>query len=116
MKKIKEFEILMDTIKSISDEEYQQRIWVRHENLQIVDSYDDTTMYFLGDAEAILNATDAGRVEMTDRQYQLLKELYEKVDKYDMQTKPNDDKRIVNDPDWHKIREFAKKVYEELSK
>ena len=29
---------------------------------------------------------------------------------------PNNDKDIINDPKWHEIREYAKKVYEELKK
>ena len=115
--KISEFTWLIKKIRCISDMEYQQRIWVRHEDLNICDSYDDTTMYFEEDSEAILKAADAGRVEMTEKQYALLKELYEKVEEYDMRKDlPEDDKGIVQDPDWHEIREFAKVVYEELSK
>ena len=38
------------------------------------------------------------------------------VDAYDgSEQRPNDDKEIVKDPNWHKIRDFAKLVYEEIT-
>jgi len=114
---VKDVGIVMDTIKNISNKEYQNHIWVEHRDSDIVDSYDDTTMYFCEEGEAALKARDAGRIEMTDNQYHMLKKLYDMVDAYDMNDKrPDHDKGIVNDPRWHEIRNYAKLVYEELIK
>ena len=77
---ISDFEFMLYKIKCISNLEYQEIIWVRHEDLNIIDSYDDTTMNFEEDAYAILEARKARRVEMTDAQYSLLKKLYEMVE------------------------------------
>ena len=113
---IKDVGIVMDTIKNISDREYQNSIWVNHNNPNIIDSYDDTTMYFCEEGLAAIEARDAGRIEMTDNQYDMLKKLFEMVDAYDLcEIRPDLDKDIVNDPRWHEIRDYAKLVYKELS-
>jgi len=115
--KITGFLWLIQCIWCISNINYQVRIWVNHETLDIVDSYDDTTMYFGEDADRALSARDAGLIEMTDTQYKMLKILCEKVDAYDLNDeRPENDKEIVSDPKWHEIREYAKLVYEELIK
>ena len=115
--KITDFLWLIQCIWCISNINYQMRIWVNHETLDIVDSYDDTTMYFGEDADRALTAKDAGLIEMTDTQYKMLKILYDKVDAYDLSNeRPENDKEIINDPKWHEIREYAKLVYEELIK
>ena len=115
---ISDFLILIECIWCISSVEYQERIWVRHEDMdKIVDSYDDTTMYFLGDADIVLKGRDEGRIEMTNKQYQMLKKFYDMVDVYDSSEDcPENDAEIVADPKWHRIREYAKLVYEELTK
>ena len=71
-------------------------------------------MYFLEDVEGVLKARD--RIEITDSQYEALKKLYEMVDAYDdLIDRPDNDEGIVNDPRWHKIREYAKQVYKKLT-
>ena len=111
--KITDFLCLIKKMWIISDAHYQERIWVKHETSQIVDSYDDTIMYFVEDAEAVIE--DKDEITMTDNQYNMLNKLYHMVDEYDMnKERPKNDKDIVNDPKWHKIREYAKLVYEEL--
>jgi hypothetical protein len=115
--KISDFLWLIQCIWSISNADYQNRIWVKHETLEIVDSYDDTTMYFIEDSDAVLSGRDAGRIEMTDAQYTYLKKLNDMVEAYDTsQERPDEDKDIVNDPKWHEIREYAKLVYNEVIK
>ena len=115
--KVIDFLWLIKKVWCISDADYQDRIWVKHETLEIVDSYDDTTMYFIEDSDVVLSGRDAGRIEMTDAQYTLLKKLNEMVEAYDTsQERPDEDKDIVNDPNWHEIRKYAKLVYEELIK
>ena len=115
--KITDFLWLIRCIWNISNADYQESISVKHETLEIVDSYDDTIMYFIEDTDGIIEARDAGRIEMTDHQYHMLKKLYDMVDAYDMDDKrPNNDKEIANDPEWDEVRDYAKLVYEELTK
>lgn len=116
--RITDFIWVIEKIWCISNAEYQERIWVRHEDMgKIVDSYDDTTMYFLEEAYAVLEGRNEGHIEMTDRQYQMLKNFYDMVDVYDSSEKrPDSDAETVADPKWHRIREYAKLVYEELTK
>jgi hypothetical protein len=113
--KITDFLWLIKKIWCISNADYQEWIWVKHETLEIVDSYDDTVMYFIEDTDGVIEARDAGRVEMTDNQYHMLKKLYDMVESYDTNNnRPDEDKDIVNDPDWGEIRKYAKSVYREL--
>ncbi|MCB1067978.1 MAG: hypothetical protein KDK56_07310 [Simkania sp.] len=120
--KIADFLDLIQNVWCISNQDYQNRIWVQHETQDIVDSFCDTRMYFSEDAEAVLEAYEEGRVKMTDQQHKMLKKLYEMVDNYEPQPEiPFEfrrcrDQQIVNDPNWNKIRDFAKLVYEELIK
>jgi len=114
---IADFLWLIKKIWCISNADYQKRIWVDHETLDIVDSYDDTIMYFVEDTDRALSGRDAGRIKMTDNQCHMLKILYDMIDTYDMNDeRPDHDKDIVNDPKWHEIRNYAKLVYEELTK
>ena len=72
-------------------------------------------MYFIEDTDRAIDARDAGRIEMTDNQYHMLKKLYDMVESYDTNNnRPDEDKDIVNDPDWGEIRKYAKSVYREL--
>lgn len=112
---ISEFTWLLGTILSISDLEYQKRIWINAEDPNIIDSYDDTYMYFSEDAYALLAARREGRLTMTDEQYRLLQALYDKVEDYDKNVKPSkEDEEIIEDPQWVEITKFAKNVYEAL--
>ena len=115
--KITDFLVLIECIWRISNQEYQKRIWVNHETPEIVDSYDDTMMYFLEDAYAVLEAPGSETVKMTDQQRKMLKKLYHIVDTYDMdKAHPEHDQEIVEDPNWDTIRKYAKLVYEEITK
>ncbi|MCB1107650.1 MAG: hypothetical protein KDK76_06115 [Chlamydiia bacterium] len=109
------FASVIEIIREISNYEYQSHQWVARENPKDYGCYENTIMYFLEDGEAVLNARDTGRIEMTDSQYAMLKRLYDMVDGYDRSEKrPDDDKGIVDDPEWHKIRDYAKLVYKNL--
>ena len=115
-KKLSDFEWVIEKVFCISNTEYQYRNWVNHEDPGIVDSYDDTTMYFLEDAEAVIEAHLEGRVEMSEAELKSLKELYEKVDAYDdLRDRPDVDAEIVKDPRWIEITKFANKVYDIIS-
>ena len=111
------FTSVIETIKEISNSNYQTQQWIARENPKDYGCYENANMYFLEDCEAVLNARNAGRIKITDTQYKMLKALYDMVDAYDMsEMRTDNDKDIVNDPEWHKIRNYAKLVLEELTK
>ncbi|QVL56208.1 MAG: hypothetical protein KFB95_03130 [Simkaniaceae bacterium] len=113
--KIADFLWLIKKIWCISSAHYQDWIWVKHETLEIVDSYDDTVMYFIEDTDRAIDARESGLIEMTDTQYHMLKKLYDMVESYDTNNnRPDEDKDIVNDPEWGEVRKYAKLVYKEL--
>lgn len=148
---ITDFLVLIEAIWKISNEEYQERIWVNHETQDIVDSFNDTTMYFTEDTEAVLKAHQAGTVKMTQNQREMLEKLYDMVDAFEgidflryFESLPKNseayntlkflyekynanavdlsqkfpeggDKDIICDPRWHKIRDYAKLVYKEIT-
>ena|GEM_PF-3099942 len=106
---------ILETIEEISNSKYQLQQWVSRMDPNNYGCYENTIMYFLEDAEAILNSWENNFIEMTDNQYHMLKKLYEMVEVYDMSNeRPEYDKDIVNDPKWHKIRDYARLVYEAL--
>ena len=121
--KVTDFTQVIRTVWVISNKDYQERFWVRQEPPIIwADNYMETMETFLSDGEAALEANEAGRVEMTPKQREMLQKLYDKVDNFDGDGETPDDPgygvndaAIIQDPKWHEIREYAKLVYEELS-
>ena len=115
--KISDFLVLLECIWCISNKDYQEAIWLRNEDPHIVDSYDDTIMYFGEDSKAVLEARSEGSITMSELQYTMLKQLFNMVEKYDASlSRPDTDAEIIEDPKWHEIREYAKVVYQELTK
>ena len=111
------FLAIIDTIKEMSDKTYQTCQWVARKNPRDYACYENTIMYFLEEAHAVFEGRDEGRIEMIDKQYQMLKRFYDMVDVYDSsEDRPESDAEIVVDPKWNRIREYAKLVYEELTK
>lgn len=111
------FSSIIETIQEISDESYQLQQWVFRKNPKDYACYDNAIIYFLEDCTAIFKSWDAHRISMTDKQYIMLKTLYNMINTYDMSdARPELDKDIVNDPKWHEIRDYAKLVYDELTK
>ena len=124
--KITDFFHLIRTIWIISNKDYQERFWVRQELPMRGDNYMETMETFLGDGEAVLEANKADRVSMTPKQREMLQKLYGIVEDFDgdpnplcpidtIFDKPDNDAEIISQPEWQKIGEYAKLVYEELS-
>ena len=118
--KITDFLPLIHCVWKISNEEYQEKFLGKQG--QWGDNFMETMETFIGDSEGVLEARDAGRVKMTDKQRDMLKNLYDMIDIFeDDPETPEDlgygenDAAIVNDPKWHKVREYAKLVYMELT-
>jgi len=119
--KITDFLQLIRTTWTISNKDYQERFWVRQELPMRGDNFMETTMTFNQDVRTVLEAKDAGDIKMTKKQYEMLRRLYNMIDEFeaDPDTPPDpgygeNDKKIVADPRWDKIRNYAKEVYEEL--
>ncbi|MCB1107191.1 MAG: hypothetical protein KDK76_03750 [Chlamydiia bacterium] len=121
--KITDFTPLILSIWVISNNEFQERFWVRQEPpILNGDNYMETLETFLGDARAVLEANQAGRVSMTPKQREMLQKLYDMVDGFDGDPETPDDPghgandaEIIQHPKWHKIQKYARLVYEEIS-
>ena len=118
---ITDFIVLITCVYRISNLEYQERIWIKHETPDIVDSFEDTTMYFSEDAEIVIeNYEERQTIRMSLKQYTMLKKLYKMVDDYESNddnpycADGSNDQIVVYHPEWAKVREYAKKVYEVL--
>lgn len=114
------FDNLIEMIKSISDLTYQEEIWVKASNPNIIDNWDETLCTDFNDSP--LNYI----LEINDKNYQLSNFQLEKlhdlkllIDNYiniiDVEIPKNyknyDDRRkIFNDPRWHKVVECAKET------
>lgn len=116
--KISDFLPLIRAIWKISNKSYQENFW---RNRREYDSYNGTTETFLEDAEAVLDTSDY-TVEMTPKQREMLKKLYDMIEDYECN--PNavedlncdyTDGKIIEDPEFAKCRDYARLVYEELS-
>ena len=116
-KKAPAFLSIIDTTREMSDKTYQICQWVARKNPKDYACYENTVMYFIEDADAVLESRNDSDIQLTNLQYQMLKKLYDMVDTYDSsEDRPENDAEIVADPNWHKVREYAKLVYEELTK
>ena len=120
--KITDFTVLITNIWKISNRDYQERFWVRQELPMRGDNFMETTMTFNQHVRGVSEAKDLGLVKMDEKQYEMLMKLYNMLDEFeaDPDTPPDpgygeNDKEIVADSRWDKIRNFAKDVYEELT-
>jgi hypothetical protein len=118
--KITDFLRIYIEIWRISNRDYQERFWVKQELPMKGDTFSETTMTFEDTAEGILDP-DAS-IQMTKKQRAMLTQLFHLVGDYknDPDTPRSrygeKDDEIVNDPRWDKIRNYAKEVYDELTK
>ena len=119
LKKITDFTQVIRTTWVISNKAYQEENWGKHG--QWGDNYGEITLTFEEDAEAVLEANEAGRVSMTPKQREMLQRLYDIVEEYDddpdnpLSNYGENDEAIINDPRWQEIGKYARLVYEELS-
>jgi len=118
--KITDFLQLIRTTWVISNKDYQERFWVRQELPMKGDTFSETTMTFEDTAEGILDADSF--IRMTKKQRAMLTQLFHLVEDYKSALDTprsrygEKDEEIVNDPRWDKVRNFAKEVYDELTK
>ncbi len=95
----------LETIKDISDKEYQKRVWIRGEGPE-VDDFDEAVCDFFGDGDPIIeNYKDFG---ITESQYYLLKKFRDAFRDF---SDENDFPQLFIDTlEWQEITEMAKEV------
>lgn len=113
-KDIKNF--LVSVIKEISDQEFQERIWLRGEGPEI-SSADELFCNFFDDINIEEVMKNYKKYEISNSQLNLLQKLYKLMREYSDNSPITLDPIVVlSDPKWQKIREFANEVYKELKK
>lgn len=111
--------LLLNSIPLLKDEEYQRRVWFRHEGSE-VDSYSETALHFIGGCETIFKYPSCLDF-LGQENYQLLKKLYDLViDHFDLIESRIDpdllkEDELLNDPDWHDIQSIAEEVHLKLT-
>lgn len=101
---------LLETIRDISDIEYQKRIWILGEGPE-EDSFDDVVNYFLDEADGILESYK--NFSITDNQYRILKKFRDRFEEFsDNNDSPEE---FIDTPEWEKITEMAKKILNEFN-
>lgn len=108
------YQFLEQMVKPLGDSEYQQRVWIRHEGIE-VDDYENAVMYFLERCEEIFE--DSDRYEGVDDKIQKdLKNLYDLIYQFDLRvacnTPQNRDDLIISNPEWIEIQKQAGQTYQ----
>jgi len=92
-------------VTSISNQEYQRRVWIRGEGPE-VDDFDETTCHFLHEGGGVLNKYQD--FELTTSQYKQLKKLR---DEFKVFSDENEWPQLfIDTPEWKKITEMAQEV------
>ena len=107
-------QILEEFLKNIvrlSDEQYQERVWVKAEGPECND-IDDAVCDFFDDGDPILEKyKDFG---ITDVQYETLMKLHRKLKKftftYGVYYPYKSTGKLIKMPEWQEIRELSKEV------
>jgi hypothetical protein len=100
----------IDNIACISDEKYQERVWVRAEGPEC-DDIDDTICDFFDEEYVLEKYKDFG---ITDSQYQLLMSLHGKLrkfaDTFEVYSSEKSTEKLIQLPQWQEIRDISKNV------
>jgi hypothetical protein len=100
----------IENIACISDEKYQERVWIRGEGPEC-DDIDDTICDFFDEDYILKKYKDFG---ITENQYQLLMTLYKKLrkftDTFRIYSPEKSTEKLVHLPEWQEIREISKNI------
>ena len=118
MSKNKIYKSLLDLIlEPLGDQDFQLRAWDTEIGTVWTD-YDEATMSFQEWCEPILENPKS--YDLDKKEIAQLRKLHEMIESYDERVPehPNakDHKRILGDPEWHKIQQLANQVYHNLKK
>jgi hypothetical protein len=120
-KKITDFLGLINSIWELSNKDYQERFWVAKQEPYTLSNFELTMEGFEEEAEVVLDTSDYA-VEMTPNQREMLQKFYDMMEDFEENGEAEDpgygvnDAAIIEDPLFSKCREYAKLVYEELSR
>lgn len=96
---------LIEVISDISDKDYQRRVWIRREGLEI-DSFVETVCYFFGVCDPVLD--EYRKFKITESQFYLLKKFRNRFKAF---SNENDfPEEFIDHIEWDEIREMAKEV------
>jgi hypothetical protein len=96
---------VLETIRDISDTEYQKRIWILGEGPE-EDSFDDVVNYFFDEVDGILESHKD--FSITVSQYRVLKKFRDQFEEFS----DNNDfpEQFIDTPEWERIIKMAKEV------
>lgn len=105
--------IFLGSLRSLSDIEWQKRGWGGGDNPSKYIGFDEIVMEFMDSCEIVLTRPEKYHLSLS--QQQSMKKLFAMLDEYcSNEKRPNNERDIIDDPEWDKIRKFAKKVYNDL--
>lgn len=112
--------MLINSIDSLKDEEFQRRVWFRNEGPE-ADSYGDACIFLIDECESIFK--QPGCVDyLGTENYEHLKKLYDLVSDHFGLTQERiidtdllQEDELLNDPNWHDIQMLAGEVEEKLT-
>jgi hypothetical protein len=96
---------ILETIRNISDKDYQKRVWIQGKGPE-VDDFDETCCNFFGDADPVLENYKDFR--LTENQYLLLKKFRDKFRIF--ADAHNYEPLFIDTPEWNEITKMAKQV------
>ncbi len=100
----------IENIACMSDERYQERVWVRSEGPEC-DDIDDTICDFFDEDYVLENYKDYG---ITENQHRLLMNLHDKLrvfsDTQDVYSPEKSTEDLILLPQWQEIRDISKNV------
>ena len=107
----------IQNIDCLSDENYQERVWVRAEGPEC-DDIDDAVCDFFDDGNPILEKYK--EYGITENQYKLLMKLYSKLrvftDTFGVYSSAKSTEQLIKLPKWREIMEISKKVIKIFNK
>ena len=104
-------DIFLKNLCDILNKEKQESAWIK-DNYSDFNIFSELYMQFMDPCEEVLKWKC-----LSGDQRQKLQKLYDMLENYDEFHPDNTrktEKEICNDPKWHKIREFARIVYDDL--
>ncbi len=104
----------LETVKNISDKEYQLRVWIQGGGIE-VDDFDETVCNFFQDGNGIIK--NYREFEITDKQYHLLIKLRDEFKAFchGPALRYYLPQEFINKPEWKKLMNLAKEVLKEFN-
>ena len=95
------------SLLGLANPEFPGKLWINEQGSECYAEFGEMYMGFSTFCEPILTWP-----ELSHKQHQKMEKLYDMLQNYDEGTQT--DEEICKDPEWHKVRSFAKLVYDDL--